>query len=681
MAFGFYSLLAQALLLREVPQAFGSHELSLAAALASWLLWTAAGARLAGRARHLSFGGAALAFAAAVPANVLLARLAPGFLPGLSQPGLFSILAGSLLLAMPAGLANGAAAAAGLRGVPAAFYAAEAAGAAAGGVFAVLYFVRFPWVEPVAVLAAAALPLCTAYLLGMPFSRPRLARAAALAAVFAALAPLAPRCWRLKAPAPRPSSVTLTEGSRLAAAGPAPFAYYEDGRLLHAPGDTAPEELAHIPLLSLKSPGNVLLSGSGAFFLLPEVLKHRPASVEIAEPDRFKAAALARAAGARDGFTLTLADPRLLRRDNYYDAIFQTVPAPENAAMNRYFTLEYFRAAARMLRPGGLLVFQLPFAENYVPAETAYAAACVLAAAAKAFPEMALIPGGRLTVLLSDRPLRLDPAALAAAYARRGINNRTAVPSAFPFMLDPYRRAWAENELARVKSPPLNTDLDPLAYFRFWRAWLTMVATPAAFLGLAALAAAALFGGTALYRRVDLLSGDRTGEALLMGFAGMALETALLLAFQARTGRLGPEFGLLFAAFMAGGAAGARAGRSTAPGVALSELAAATLAFGCAFLAPALMSAGRPVFWLLAGAAGAVSGLFFSAAAGDNGTEIYSLDLLGGAAGGLATAAFSAPLAGINGAFALAGLAGAAALGCGAAGRKKFSFLPLRRPR
>jgi len=37
LLFGFYSLLSQALLLREIPQAFGSHELSLAAALASWL--------------------------------------------------------------------------------------------------------------------------------------------------------------------------------------------------------------------------------------------------------------------------------------------------------------------------------------------------------------------------------------------------------------------------------------------------------------------------------------------------------------------------------------------------------------------------------------------------------------------------------------------------------------------
>jgi spermidine synthase len=544
------------------------------------------------------------------------------------------------------------------------------AGSAAAGVFAGCYFIYFPGTEPLLVLAGTALPLAAVRALQRPFAPSRAAQAGALAAVFAVFILLAPRCWRLKPPAPRPSEIILTEGSFLAVTGGGPYSYYEDGRLLHAPEDTGPEELAHIPLLSIKKNPRVLLSGSGAFFLLPEVLKHKPASVEIAEPDRFKAAALERAAGDAGDFTLTVRDPRRLAGPARYDIIFQTVASPDNAAMNRFFTLEYFRQAASLLRPGGLLVFQLPFAQNYVPAQTAYAAACVLASAEKVFTCAALIPGQKLTVLLSEEPIALDPAALAAAYIKRGIKNRIVVPSAFPFMLDPYRRAWAENELVRVKDPPLNTDLDPLAYFRFWRAWLSMVVSPSSLLGLAALAAAALLAALKLFKSVSFLSGDHTGEAFLMGFCAMALETALLLAFQARTGRLGPELGLFFAAFMAGGAAGAWAGKRTGTGLPAAELASAALAFACAGLAPALMAASRPAFWFLAAASGAASGYFFALAAGNRGAEIYSLDLLGGAAGGLATAAFCAPLAGIAGALYLSGAAGLAALGCGVLGRK-----------
>ena len=662
LLFGFYSLLAQVLLLREISQVFTAHELSLAAALAAWLLWTAAGARLGaagGTARN--FGGAALFSAALAPAAILLTRLAPSFLPGLTQPGLFTMLAGSALLALPSGLANGFAIGAALPDRPARFYAAEAAGAAAAGLFTVCYFYYFPGLRGIAVLGAAALALACAYCAQKPTPPRRLAAAAAVTLVFALAWLAEPFTWTLKPPAPRPGRVVQTRGSRLAFAGKNGLSIYEDGRLLHAPEDTYAEELSQIPLLAVKKPGDVLLSGSGAFFLLPEVLKHKPAGVDIAEPDRSKAETLAREtrAGGKT-FTLLAEDPRLIKnRRGRYGLIFQTAYPPENAALNRYFTVEYFRGAAALLSPGGLLVFQLPFAENYVPQTAAYAAACVLASARSVFASVELIPGARLTVLASDRNIPLEPARLAAVYAARGIRNRTVVPSALPFMLDPYRRAWAENELARVRSAPLNTDFNPLAYFRFWRAWTEMVASPAALLGLLALAAAALYAAARLAGLLRFTPENRTGEAFFMGFWAMAFETSLLLAYQAGTGRLAPELGLLFAVFMAAGSAGAWTGRKGGRGIAAAELAAAA-AFACAAAGPAL-SSGAAV-WLLIGGCGFVTGFFFARAAGSIPGDIYAVDLAGGAAGGFITAAFAAPLAGIRGALLLAGLAAAAAL-------------------
>ncbi len=665
--FGFYSLLAQVLLLREISQVFTAHELSLAAALASWLFWTAAGVRLgASRAGgRFGFGGAALIFAALAPANLLLARLAPAFMPGLAQPGLFTMLSGSFLLALPAGLANGFAAGSALPGRPAVFYGMEAAGAAAAGLCTVFCFLYFPGLEAAAALAAPGLLLCGVYA-ARPFSRMRLAAAACVLAVFGLANSAAPVAWRLKPPAPRPARVIQTEASRLALTGRGDLSFYEDGRLLHAPEDPSPEELAHIPLLALKKSGRALLSGSGAFFLLPEVLKHEPEAVDIAEPDGFKAETLATETRAdRNRFTLIKKDPRLLKdKAGYYSIIFQTDPSPENAALNRYFTLEYFRSAAAMLNPGGLLVFQLPFAENYVPKETAYAAACVLASARAVFPYVELIPGARLTVLASGRSIPLDPALLAAAYAARGIKNREVVPSALPFMLDPYRRAWAAGELARVKKAPLNTDLNPLAYFRFWRVWFSMVASPSALLGLLLIGAAALFAASRLAAALRFTPGNRSGEAFLMGFWAMAFETALLLAYQAGTGRLAPELGLLFAVFMAGSAAGAWVGRGSSAGIAAAELAAAAGAFGCAAAAPALLAGGTGL-WLLLFASGYIAGFFFSRAAGEIPGTVYAADLVGGAAGGFVTAAFSVPLGGIGGALSLAGLAAAGALAGG----------------
>ena len=677
LLFGFYSLLAQVLLLREISQVFTAHELSLAAALASWLLWTAAGVRLGARSKAAAaFGSGYIIFAAAAPLNLLLARLAPGLLPGLSQPGLFTMLAGSALLCLPAGLANGYAAGAALRGAPSFFYAAEAAGAAAAGLLTVFYYRSFPGLEAAAALAVPALLLCAAYAFSGPFSVRRTAAALAAALALGAANYWAPRAWTLKPPAPKPALVLQTEGSRLALSGERPaLSFYEDGRLLYSPEATGPEELAHIPLLALKKPGKVLLHGGGAFFVLPEVLKHKPEAVEIAEPDAFKAAALAEHTRADAKiFTLLRADPRGLKnREGYYAAIFQAGGAPENAAQNRFFTLEYFRTAAAMLKPGGVLVFQLPFAENYIPPRTAYAAACVLASARAVFPGLEIIPGARLIVLASSKPLGLDPAALAAAYTRRGLRTRTVVPSAFPFLLDPYRAAWAAGEIAKVRNPPLNTDLNPLAYFRFWRAWLSMVLSPASLLGLAGLAAAGLFAAYRLKGSLKFTPKERTGEAFLMGCWGLAFETAVLLAFQAKTGRLSPELGAMFALFMAGAACGAWAARSSgARHILLFEAGAAALALACALRPELAQAAGTARVLVLAG--GFMSGAFFAAAAAKRGGEVYAWDLIGGAAGGLAAAAFAAPIAGISGALYLAGLAALGALAGGLLVRRGHSL-------
>lgn len=672
LLFGFYSLLAQALLLREIAQVFTAHELSLAAALACWLLWTAAGVRLgAGAAGPGVFLRGCLVFLVAAPLNLLLARAAPGLLPCMSQPGLFTILAGSAFLCLPAGLANGYAAGAALRGAPAFFYAAEAAGAAAAGLFTLFYYRSFPSLEATAALTLPGLALCAAFAFG-PFSYRRLAAGLAAALALCAVNFAAPRSWKLKPPAPGPELVIQTESGRLALTGREVFSYYEDGRLLYAPGETAPEELVHPALLALKKPGKVLLHGGGAFFALPEVLKHKPAAVEIAEPDRFKAEALAEHTGADRGtYTLLRADPRGLKdRKNYYGAILQAGVSPENAAQNRFFTLEYFRTASAMLRPGGVLVFQLPFAENYVPPPAAYAAACVLASARAAFPRLELIPGARLTVLASAEPLDLDPASLSAAYARRGLKTKTVVPSAFPFLLDPYRRAWAAGEIEKVRRPPLNTDLNPLAYFSFWRAWLSMVMSPASLLGLVALSAAAFLAAYRLKSALKFIPEERTGEAFLMGFWGLAFETPVLLAFQAKTGRLSPELGAMFALFMAGAAGGAWAAKSSPPKyILLFEAAAAALALFCALRPELAQGAGPARALILCG--GLLSGAFFAAAALKTAGEVYTWDLVGGAAGGLAAAAFAAPIAGIAGALYFASLAALAALGGGLLVRKR----------
>ena len=62
---------------------------------------------------------------------------------------------------------------------------------------------------------------------------------------------------------------------------------------------------------------------------------------------------------------------------------------------------------------------------------------------------------------------------------------------------------------------------------------------------------------------------------------------------------------------------------------------------------------------------GFLSGAFFAAASVKKGGEVYAWDLVGGAAGGLAAAAFAAPIAGISGALYFSAAAALAALAGG----------------
>ncbi len=188
-----------------------------------------------------------------------------------------------------------------------------------------------------------------------------------------------------------------------------------------------------------------------------------------------------------------------------------------------------------------------------------------------------------------------------------------------------------------------------------------MVQSPSSLLGLAALAAAGLLGAYKLKGALRFSPEERTGEAFLIGFWGLALETAVLLAFQAGTGRLSPELGVMFALYMAGAAAGAWAARNSgARTILLLEAAAPALAL-LAALNPGLAQFAWGARCLILGG-GVISGAFFAAAAGKCGPGVYAWDLIGGAAGGLAVAAFAAPIAGISGAFYISAAAGAAAL-------------------
>ncbi|HAH31469.1 MAG TPA: hypothetical protein DCL44_04040 [Elusimicrobia bacterium] len=710
--FGFFILFAQALLLREISFLFTAHELSIACALAFWLFWTGAGiaaVKKGSRLEGLACGESATAlcfsfFALIVPANMLAARQAARLAQTGLMPGFLEMVAGTLLLTLPAAFAGGLAAAAGLRRRGVSFYAAESAGGALAGICALLYLLYFPSYSPLkltivcgAILAAAALlqtdkTQITGHKAEVTGHRSQVTSQKAEEGdgkfvklikimVLAMTMALLGFFWRddtrsvfLKGGA-RPAEVFNSTGSRLTSASEPSggMNLTENGSFLAAlPDASGTYETFALPLLARAKPLKIFVAGEKAFFAVSELLKHKPGVIEVAEPDRFRAEYILSKTGLKAGaIKMINNDARRLLASSTggYSAIMLASGGPVNAAANRLYTLEFFRLAAKKLTPDGLLVFELPFSENYISPEQGYLAACLINTARLAFENISLIPADRLTIIASAKPVNLDPAAMSAAYTARKLKNRNAVPSAFPFLLNPYRARWAQASLGKIKNPQVNSDLDPISYFYFWRLWLSMVVSPSMLLGLALAALILIVSFAGLFGSAATWKEPAGASSLLIGFWGMAFEAGIILVFQTLTGQLAWKLGSLFSAFLAGAAFGSffpfyPSEKPMFFGLLVVEF----VAFGLSILVAAVLKYSfsydintvfiYSLFALMA--AGAISGFYFSRAAGlspQKSPGVYARDLAGAALGAFTASAFAVPLWGLKSAFILSAAA------------------------
>ena len=162
---------------------------------------------------------------------------------------------------------------------------------------------------------------------------------------------------------------------------------------------------------------------------------------------------------------------------------------------------------------------------------------------------------------------------------------------------------------------------------------------------------ALMYGGIRFTRgfRNDLKKRSVLLAAACAGFAGLALETSLILIYQSAHGYVFTRIGLMFASFMFGSACGAVFARKSAgeePGIIASCLALSVLML----LLPLFAWNMQPIVYhlfLLAG--GALTGMVFSIVLKllpQRAGEIYAADLFGACAGGAVTGGLLVPVAG-----------------------------------
>lgn len=341
------------------------------------------------------------------------------------------------------------------------------------------------------------------------------------------------------------------------------------------------EELVHSAALQHPLPRTVLLLGGGLEGLVEEALKYPSVeAIDYVEVNRGLISATlpfitdVRRNALKDGRVHVIhEDPRRFLRhtSRSYDLILVAMPEPSSGQANRFYTREFFELCRSKLATGGVLGFRLTASENFWSQQLIARNRAIVAAVRAVFPNVLVLPGSINLVLAGDH-LTTDMDVLRQRYNEAKLANRLVIPQYLQYLLTNDRFEEVAGHMYH-NADFVNTDRRPVCYSltitlwlsKFFPAMLT-VEQPfsggyAGFLGVPAhyFYAMVVFLGLAIAfwslrgRSIPL----RSAIMSLAAFWGAVMETVLLLQYQASSGALYGELGLLLMVLMVGMSVGA----------------------------------------------------------------------------------------------------------------------------
>ncbi|MGD1085664.1 MAG: fused MFS/spermidine synthase [Verrucomicrobiota bacterium] len=327
------------------------------------------------------------------------------------------------------------------------------------------------------------------------------------------------------------------------------FDFIENGLpLTSTRDDEHVEEAVHYAMAQRPDARQVLLVGGGISGTARELLKYNVRRVDYVELDplilQFGHEYLPTSL-ADDRIHVIVTDGRLFVKQTgeKYDVVIVDMPDPSTAQLNRFFTVEFLAEAKRALASNGVLSFSLAHYENYVSPELARILASAGRSLRQSFPNVLVIPGGRVFFLASDGPLFED---IASRVEQNGVKTKLMTRHYLDAMLAADRMMDMRQAVAQPAA--LNRDFNPVLYFYHLRHWMSQFKTGFGVLQVSLLALLCVY----LVRL--------RGAAFVLfasGFAGTTLEIVLLLAFQVLCGSVYHQLGIIVTVFMAGLALGA----------------------------------------------------------------------------------------------------------------------------
>lgn len=328
--------------------------------------------------------------------------------------------------------------------------------------------------------------------------------------------------------------------------------FFENGLALFSTGNIAAnEETVHYALSQLEAPAKVLLISGGVSGTVREVLKHDVERVDYVEldplvimlGDEFTANLRFRDEVEANKLRLIISDARRFVKTTTeeYDAIIIDLPDPSTAQLNRFYTLEFFQEARKIMKQDGVLSLSITSSENYMGPEASRLNSAVYNTLKKVFINVIIIPGDRNYFLASDSELSYD---VAEKLKARNISTNYVNEYYLSTRLSDERINYLMSSLVKT---PVNTDFKPVTYYYQMLFWLKHFSTN--YFLIIIIVTALLF---LVFSRLKPVSF----AIFTTGFAASALEVILIIGFQVLYGFVYSSISIIITAFMLGLAVG-----------------------------------------------------------------------------------------------------------------------------
>ncbi len=603
LAMGFHALAAQVVLLREMLTVVAGHELTIGMIMASWLTGIFAGAWGATRIRGArETSGEVLCWLLLISPVVSLGLLLGlrhlrawiSLPPGAPIPALGSVMAMVGFLLPQAALVGAmfplaSAQAAWARGRAARaigqVYFWEAAGSLLGGL--ALTFLMIPRLHGPGILAWSG--MLTGFLAALGIFRLQRSWGAGLG--------LAGACWGLALAGGLISLLqewsaqkrwdALHPAMERIATVESPYQVVELGRLegqftlfgnnrplASFPDPVGAAAMVHILMHQEPMPRKLLLVGGGPSSSIALLLEYPVELIQVVEldPVSFQVSSPFLTPELRSA----LEDPRLKVHHldarflmpkippGSLDAVVVQMGDPSTALLNRFHTLEFFKAVSRALGPGGLLIHGATGSVHYMGPELEGFLGMIYRSLQEVFQEVRVIPGERTLFLAAKKKggVSLDPETLA----NRPSYGERLSKGLFYTWIQPQQVELWEEALSRTQEKP-NLDAHPRSIVHFLALWEKLSGSgfgAQALRSLESLPWGWSLGGLVVFFTASLWGrrGFQKNRIPLValgvtGLTAMAQEMLCLYLYQIVWGYLYSRVGFLVGVFMAGLAAGA----------------------------------------------------------------------------------------------------------------------------